>query len=285
MRNFIKSTQVKIFLFVFAALLLGVLLAAVGRTDASPLTKVVSVVFTPLQKVSGSISEKVRWFSSSFASASALRNENEALQARLADLEDRLADYDATRKKLRSYEEMLGVKKEHSDFVLAAANVIGTDAGGLYSSLVLDKGTSDDVQVNDPVVAGNALVGIVKKVNPTDCVVHTLLNPTVNVGALESKTREGGYVTTDAKGTENGSCLLQGLERSSQVMPGALVVTSGVGGLYPKGLRIGTVLQLQESEIDLSVFGILQPSVDYAALEDVFIITEFKGQGIEQPAD
>lgn len=285
MRKFIKSTQVKIFLFVFAALLAGIVLAAVGRTQASPLTKAVSVVFTPLQKVSGIVSEKVRWFSSSFASASTLKNENDALRAKLADYETQLIGYDETRRKLRSYEKMLGVQKEHKDFTTVPANVIGTDKADLFSSLVLDKGSTDDVQAGDPVISGNYLVGIVKKVNPTDCVVHTLMNPTVNVGALESKTREGGFVTTDAHYSEGGRCLLRGLERSTQVMPGALVVTSGVGGLYPKGLLIGSVLQILESDVDLTAYAVLEPAVDYAALEDVFVITDFKGQGIEQPAD
>ena len=285
MRKFIKSTQVKIFLFVFAALLAGIVLAAVGHTQASPLTKAVSVVFTPLQKVSGIASEKVRWFSSSFASASTLKNENDALRAKLADYETQLIDYDETVRKLRSYEKMLGVQKEHKDFATVPANVIGTDKADLFSSLVLDKGSTDDVQAGDPVISGNYLVGIVKKVNPTDCVVHTLMNPTVNVGALESKTREGGFVTTDAHYSEGGRCLLRGLERSTQVMPGALVVTSGVGGLYPKGLLIGSVLQILESDVDLTAYAVLEPAVDYAALEDVFVITDFKGQGIEQPAD
>ncbi len=285
MRRFIKSTQVKIFLFVFAALLVGIVLAAVGHTDSAPLSKAVSVVFTPLQKVSGAISEKVRWFSSSFASASALKSENDELRAKLADYENQLIDYGETRRKLRSYEKALGVKKEHSDFTLIPANVIGTDKADLFSSLVLDKGTGDDVALGDPVISGNHLVGIVKKVNPSDCVVHTLLNPTVNVGALESKTREGGFVTTDAHQSESGKCMLRGLERSTQVMPGALVVTSGVGGLYPKGLLIGTVLQILESDVDLTAYAVLEPAVDYDALEDVFVITDFKGQGVEQPSD
>ena len=63
MRRFLRSTQVKIFLFVFAALLVGIVLAAAGRTGAAPLTKVVSVVFTPLLKASGAISEKVGYAS------------------------------------------------------------------------------------------------------------------------------------------------------------------------------------------------------------------------------
>ncbi len=285
MRNFIKSTQVKIFLFVFAALLAGVVLAAVGRTQSAPLTRVVSVLFTPLQKISGTVSDKVRWFSSSFASASTLKNENDELRAKLADYETRLIDYDETVRKLRSYEKMLKVKKEHEDFSTTPANVIGTDKADLFTSLVLDKGSSDDVQNGDPVISGNYLVGIVKKVNPTDCVVHTLLNPTVNVGATESKTRESGFVTTDAHYAENGRCLLRGLERSTQIMPGALVITSGVGGLYPKGLLIGTALQVLESDVDLTAYAVLEPAVDYAALEDVFVITDFKGQGTEQPAD
>ena len=285
MRQFLKSTQFKVFVVVLCALLLGTVLAAVGETATSPWTAAVGTVFTPLQKLAGAVSEKMHWFTEGFSSSRYYQIENEELRQLLAEYEYRLADYDEIKHKISSYEEMLGVKESNSDFALTPANIIGTDAADLFSSLIIDKGTNDDVHVNDPVVCGNDLVGVVKKVNPSYSVVQTILNPSLNVSAIESKTRETSYVTTTTALSENGQCMLAGLDRMTNVAPGGLVLTSGIGGIYPKGLVVGTVTQVNESEYDLTCYAVIQPARDITALEDVFVITSFRGQGIEQISD
>ncbi|MBR3553810.1 MAG: rod shape-determining protein MreC [Clostridia bacterium] len=285
MRQFLKSTQFKIFVVVLAALFGGTVLAAVGASNTSPWTAAVGTVFAPLQKLAGRASEKVQWFTDGFASARYYQIENEELKEILAEYEHRLADYDEVKHKVASYEEMLGVKEANPDFELCPANIIGVDAADLFSSLIIDRGSGDDVQVNDPVVCGNYLVGVVKKVNPSYSVVQTLLNPSLNISAIESKTRETSYVTTTALLSENGQCMLAGLDRLTAIVPGGLVLTSGIGGIYPKGLIIGTVAQVLESEHDLTSYAVIQPGADIAGLEDVFVITGFSGQGVEQITD
>ena len=281
MLQFLKSTQLKICLVVLCALLFGAVFAVVSQNGTSPVTKAVSVVFTPLQKATGYLSEKLRVFGASFASANAYRAENEALRARVAEYEAQMVDYDEIKHKITSYEEMLGIKASHSDYTLAPANIIGADATDLFSSLIIDKGSNDDIAVNDPVICGNYLVGIVKKVNPTHSVVLSLLNPQINVSAIESKTRETAYVTTDTDRSRKGKCVMAGLERTTLIAPGGIVTTSGIGGIYPKGLIIGTVTQVLESDVDLTSYAIVEPGADLQALEDVFVITGFRGQGIE----
>lgn len=281
MRQFFKSTQVKVFAVILAALLFGAVVAAVSQNDTSPVSKAVSVAFVPLQKATSFLSEKLRLFGASFASANTYRAENEALRQQVAEYQAKLVDYDEIKHKMTSYEEMLGVKASNPDYVLAPANIIGSDAADQFSSLMIDKGSNDDVAVNDPVICGGYLVGIVKKVNPTDSVVLSLLNPQINVSAIESKTRETAYVTTDSEQSKNGTCMLAGLERTTLIAPGGIVITSGIGGIYPKGLIIGTVTQVQESEYDLTSYAILEPGVDPRSIEDVFVITDFRGQGAE----
>ena len=281
MRQFFKSTQVKVFAVILAALLFGAVVAAVSQNDTSPVSKAVSVAFVPLQKATSFLSEKLRLFGASFASANTYRAENEALRQQVAEYQAKLVDYDEIKHKMTSYEEMLGIKASNPDYVLAPANIIGSDAADQFSSLMIDKGSNDDVAVNDPVICGGYLVGIVKKVNPTDSVVLSLLNPQINVSAIESKTRETAYVTTDSEQSKNGTCMLAGLERTTLIAPGGIVITSGIGGIYPKGLIIGTVTQVLESEYDLTSYAILEPGVDPRSIEDVFVITDFRGQGAE----
>lgn len=284
MRHFFKSVQFKIFIFVISAVFFGMVIAVATGDGVSPLSVAAGTVFTPLEKLTGTISEKFSWFSSSFASAGAYKNENERLKEKIAEYENQLVEYDEMKRKITSYEEMLEVKENNQDFVLESANVIGTDNADVFSSIIIDKGKNDGVEVNDPVVYGNYLVGVVKKVNESYSVVRTVLNPKVNISATESKTRETGYVTSDISKTESGKCILAGLERTTAVSPGGIVVTSGIGGIYPKGLIIGTVSQVLESSVDISSYAVITPGVDIESVEDVFVIKEFEGQGIEEIA-
>lgn len=284
MRQFFKSVQFKIFIFVLCALLVGTVIAVATENSVSPASTVIGTVLSPVQKLTGAIAEKFSWFSSSFASAGAYKNENDSLKEKIAEYESQLADYDELKRKVSSYEKMLDIKEQNPDFELENANIIGSDSADIFSSIIIDKGTSDGIAVNDPVIYGNYLVGVVKKVNESYSIVESVLNPKVNVSAIESKTRETGYVTSTVSQSESGKCILAGLDRTTSVSPGGIVLTSGIGGIYPKGLIIGTVSQVLQSEYDISCYAVITPGADIDSIEDVFVITSFKGQGIEEIA-
>jgi len=281
MLQFLKSTKFKIFVIVICAVMTGSVLAIATVNSSSPLTSAVGVVFKPLQELSGFISEKVGWLSASFESSAVYMDEIERLQQKIAEYENRIASYGELEHKVKTYEAMLGVKELNKDFVLEDCNIIGADSMDLFSSIILDKGSDSGISLNDPVISGNYVVGIVKKVHPTFCVVETLLNPDTKISAIESKSREIAYVTTNLEFSQKGNCMLAGLSRSSSITPGGIIVTSGIGATYPKGLIIGTVSEVNESPYDLSSYAVIEPGVDLSQLEDVFVITSFSGQGVK----
>ena len=285
MLQFFKSRKFKAFLLTLCALTVGAVFAVAVRSSSSPLTDAVGVLFSPVQKLSGFVAEKVDWFADSFRGSGTYLREIERLQQKIAEYENKIVDYNAMEQKVASYEKMLGVKEENRDFVLQRANVIGTDSADMFSSLIIDKGSNDEIAINDPVISGNYLVGIVSKVHPSYCVVETLLSPDLNISALESKTRETAYVTTSIELSAKGACMMAGLERTSAVTPGGIVITSGVGGTYPKGIIIGTVSEVAESKYDLSNYAVIEPGVNVRETEDVYVITDFDGQGIEEKID
>ena len=102
-------------------------------------------------------------------------------------------------------------------------------------------GSNDGVKVNDPVISGEYLIGIVNEVTPTSCVVLSVTDPKVNAAAYEIRTGEMGYTETTSKLALNGLLKLTGLTKDTSVAVGGIVCTSGVGGIYPRGLIIGTV--------------------------------------------
>lgn len=285
MLQFLKGRKFRTFILVICALLLGCVLAMVSSGASSPVTNAVSIVFRPVQKFADTVSDKIQDAGDYFRSSASYKSENERLKQKIAEYENQLVEYNDMAQKISSYETMLGVKEENPDFELCSADIIGTDGEGMFTSLIIDKGRNHNVSANDPVVFGNYLVGIVKKSYPSYSVVESILNPGINISAIESKTREVAYVTTDAEHAENGLCLMESLDRTTAITPGGLVLTSGIGALYPKGLIIGSVKEIGESKFELSSYAVIEPGVSVDELEDVFVITGFDGQGIEESID
>lgn len=278
MIRFLKSSAFKIFTVIAAALLAGSVFAVASRSGSSPLTSAISVVFGPLSRLSSYVAAEFADIPVSFKSSSELLKENEELQKKIDNLTDQLVDYEQLRHKNEFYQQFLEIKEEHSDYVFAEAAIIGRDAADNLGSFTLNKGSAHDIRVNDPVIYGKYLVGVVSSVTPTQCTVNTILNPKVNVSAYEVRTRDLGYVTSTVALGQEGHCHMPGLASSTAVTAGGIVCTSGVGGIFPRDLIIGNIIDVVDGTVDISASAIIEPGVDFGEITDVFIITSFDGQ-------
>lgn len=280
MRSFFKSTRFKGFLGFFGILILGIVVAAATESGSSPASTVLGTVFSPLQSVSSAIADSVEDFSIYFRSSAQYQQRVKELESQLGEAQNDLVGYEKAKQQLALYEEFLELKEENEDFQFASASVIGSDSSDAFGSFTLNKGELDGVKVNNPVIYGKYLVGVVVKTAPTYCVVNTVLNPEVNVSAYEVRTRESGYSTTTVDLAKDGKCCLSGLVRTTAIAPGGIVCTSGIGGIYPADLIIGTVEEVKNDTTNISSYAVINTQVDFSQLRDVFIITYFKGMGV-----
>lgn len=246
----------------------------------TPLSSAFATITHPLQKASTAVGNYIEDYCGNFRSSASLQKENEALKQKLADFQYELADYENTKRTLKIYEEFLGVKEEHPDYIFANASVLSRDSVDIYGSFILDKGSAKGIEVNDPVIFGKNLVGIVTEVTPTNCTVKTLANPDVSVAVYEARSNEVGYVTGFENGIDTTVFMLPGLSKDSNIASGGVVYTTGIGGIYPKDLIVGTVEEIRKSQIDISYYGIIKSEVDFSQLTEVFVITDFDGQGV-----
>lgn len=281
MKRFFRSKGFKNLVVIAVVIFLGVLTATFTHKAASPITSALGTVFSPLQKLSAAISENLGELSVSFESASVYEEENKELKKELEEYRKKLADYNEMKKKVDSYEEFYGIKKQNPDFEFSYGSVLSRDAADAYGSFTLNVGSKDGVEVDDPVIYGEYVVGIVKKVNFSTCVVYTLIDPRVNIGALESGTREYGYVSGDAALYKDGLCKLSGLDASTSVVGGGIVCTSGAGGVFPDGLLIGRVKAVHNDDVSAGFYAEIKPFAELSKISDVFVITSFEGQGEE----
>ena len=278
MNRFVKSTWFKIIVAIFVLLFVLIIYAAASHKGSSPLS---SVAGTATKPVSSASSKVGKGLSGVFNTKSAYEEEIKSLKKEIAGYQKELADYEQLKQKTELYENALGVKQKNPDFVFVAASVIGRDAADVYTSYTLNKGSKDGIEVNDPVMCGEGqLVGIVSKVSKQYCVVSTILDPNVSVSAYEVRTRETGYVSNTSTLSASGLIKIAGLNRKTSVTAGGVVCTSGVGGVYPRDLIIGTVKEVKDDEHNISSFLVVEPGNDIKDIENVLIITSFEGQGV-----
>ncbi len=279
MKRFLKSGSFKILVIIAAVVVAGAVLASVSHNASTPVTSVISTVFSPLQGLSDVITDSLGDVGSSFKSSTYYRLQNIELEKELEEYRKKLAEYDEMKKKVEAYEKFYGIKQKNDDFEFSYASVVSKDAADAYGSFVLNTGSGDGVSVGDPVVYGEYVVGIVKKVNFSTCVVYSVLDPRVNVGAYESGSKEYGYVSGDTKLYSQRLCKLSGLTAGTSVVRGGIVCTSGAGGVFPGGLIIGEVTAVKNDEVSAAYYAEVKPFMLPENVSDVFVITAFEGQG------
>ncbi len=276
MNNFFKSTTFKVLITVVVVLLSATILATLTATSTSPLTNVVSVITSPLQDVASYFSAKFDTLSGGFISSKSYQDRVAELEGQVAEYQKMLVDYEKTKKQLATYEEFLDIREKNPDYTWVHATIIGRDSAELFGSFTIDQGTKDGVKINDAVILGEYLVGVVTEVNPTTAVVRSVFDPSVNVAAYEIRTGELGYVSADFKLSVGGKCQLAGLGTDTAISQGGIVCTSGTGGIFPKDLIVGTVTEVKKSETDLSAYAIIEPTVNSKEIHDCFVITAFE---------
>ncbi len=279
MKRFFGSSAFKCIAVLLCAAVLGCVAASYSEKGTSPISSALGVVFTPMKKAAAVISDGLSDFNGRFVSSEYYRRQNEQLENEIAELRGQLVDYEQTKQKLDSYEEFLELKQANPDYKFASGSVIARDAADMYYSFVLDCGSNDGVSVNDPVIFGSYLAGVVKEVRTSSCVVKTFLDPSVNVSAYEVRSREEGFAEGDTMLAFDGCCRFSGLSRDTAVTKGGIVCTSGIGGIYPRDLIIGTVSEVADETADISSYAVVVPGIDFGELTDAFVLIGFAGKG------
>lgn len=301
MKDFMHGTSTKILLaVVFVMLALMMYTAAQG---GSVVANALGLVATPMQRVSTIITNNAAVAAEPLThSKEALLQENAALQKEVDELNAKLVNYDKYRMENAQLRKYLELKDENRDFKPVPAAVIGRDPNVLYK-FTIDKGTSDGVSKNDPVITDAGVVGFISAVNANYSQVTTLLSPDTKIAALVTTEetekaikdsvgnvapidqaepalrRDSGVVSTDIKLAETGLIKLGFLAADTPAKAGDVVTTSGLGGVYPSGLAIGEVVSVKNEEYDVSHYAEVKPFVDVNSVRDVMVITEFEGQG------
>lgn len=278
MRFFLRSRQFKIIVAIFSAVVLITASFAFFAKRMSPQTDIVGAVSAPFRHLLTDISNIIGDFSENYNNGSKLSLENSELKAEIDTLRQQIADMQEITKENDFYKEYLEIKEHHPDFVFTDATIIARDNDDPYGSFTLNRGSTSDIAKYDPVITDAGIVGYVTEVGLTSCKVTTILSPEITLGALDNRTDDSGIVTGSLSSAEKGFCRFANLAHSCSVAVGDYVVTSGEG-VFPEGLLIGSVNDIDIDENNNSIYAEIKPFAEISELRQVMIITSFEGQG------
>lgn len=286
MSDFFRGRGFKVLVAVFV-LLFGMIIGSLLRNGvAGTVDGLVGVFVTPVRAVTSAVGDFFSDIGSSFENRSDLQKRVEELEKQNAELLGQMADYEEKKRENEQLKELVKLQEGNEDMEFAFAAVISRGDDPYSDTIGLDKGSLDGISVGDPVITKDSfLVGHVSKVGATWCTVTTLLDVTSNVGVRMSASREVGVAECTVDLSEKGMFCVSYLPRESGMARGELVLTSGLSGYYPEGLILGRVDSIALSDDGLSSVATVTPSADMDSVRDVFVITEFAGQGVAAGQD
>ena len=263
-------------LFATAVIAVALALMSFFSNTSAPLSNLAGVIASPFRSAHTAV---VSWFADKqnyYQDVTALEEENAALKRENAQLQAQLRQAQTDSEENARLRELLNLRPQNYDLELETASVTERTVTNWTSSLTLNVGTDHGVEAGDCVIDETyALVGVVSEVGLNWCTVLTLVDTDTSMGAQVFRTKDLGLAVGDFTLMREDRLRLDYLPADCQLLGGDLVVTSGLGGYYPSGLSIGMVEEVQLSDSGAASYAVLEPSVDFDSLVEVFVIKSF----------
>ena len=254
------------------AVLLMMILTGAGVLHIPVLDGVLSFVISPMQRAASSVSNGVtNWLVNMF-----YRSDLEDEYLKLSEQYNNLL-IDAQRmpemeREIERLSALLGYAQSTPENTYEHARVISVVPGSWFSSFTIDKGTDDGIKRNMTVLTADGLIGRVDQADAHSARVISIIDGRSSVAGLIERTRDNGVIKGNVYiTTEDDMCRMSYLPLNADVVPGDVVRTSGLDGLFPKGLVIGTVREVSRGT-GSDFYVVVKPSADFRRLEDVLVI-------------
>jgi rod shape-determining protein MreC len=273
MLAFLRKNQVALSACFCLLLSIYVLIAAArGQLKNEPLGALLMWILRPLQAVSQGAVNWIADFGENYDTLSGFRAENERLRRRIQNLEverQKLLEAEATNRQLKQLLDF----RSHLPAGAITASIIANSAASWFQSCQIDKGSADGVRKGMAVVTPLGVVGQVVAVTPRAAKVLLLTDPNSGIDVLVQRTRSRGIVSGSL---ENGT-VLKYMKRSEDVQEGDRLITSGMDGVFPKGLMVGAVIKVRKQHLGLFQFVEVLPAVQTARTENVLVVAADSG--------
>lgn len=265
---------------ILCVIFLLVLLIALSVSPSSPIHfiyKAISVPFAPVQSFFSSsgqfISDKWNYLMNSgelqkqYESA---LEENDKLKSEIHELNK----YKEENEELR---ELLKLKQNFDNYEYIAANVIAYDSNNMFNLFTINKGSADGISLYDPVITSKGLAGKVISVSLNNSKVLAIIDETSIVMARVSKSQDLVKIRGTEELQDEFMCQLETVSPSVDLVAGDVIETAESGGIFPKGIIIGTIKEVKQAGSDINKYAIIEPAVDFKRIDNVIVLGKQKG--------
>lgn len=242
--------------------------------STAPLQEIAGTVVVPFEKSVSGVGKWLTEMKENFQDKQDLIRENEELKAQIDTLTTQNNQLILDQAELARLEQLYKLDEEYSEYPKIAARIISKDPGNWYDTFMINRGSNDGVRVDNNVIAGKGLVGIVTEVGPTWATVRAIIDDSSNVSAMTVSTSDNCIVEGDLELIDEGKLSFHQLyDSENKVTVGERIVTSNISEKFVEGLFIGYVSEIYQDTNNLTKTGTIVTPVDFQHLKDVFVIT------------
>ena len=261
-----KPIRIIVILAVVLPLILVIISSTLGRTDFNLPQKLTLELVGFVQSACNSFVDLTQGVWHRYIDLVGLRSENDRLRLELQEVKSRNLEY---REKAATNLSLSKILELERSFTLptVTAQVIGRDPSLWFKTFTIDKGSSSGIAKGMPVVCVDGVVGQVVNLSPNFAKVLLAIDPNSAIDAISLARREQGMIKGKGLAYQMHYVL-----KNSEIEKGSQIITSGMGGVFPKGLAIGTVTEVVNSPRGMFQKIMVAPSVDFRKLENVTVI-------------
>jgi rod shape-determining protein MreC len=257
----------KFVVFLLSVVVVSLLIFLHFRGSLKPAENFIVTSIKPIQYGFNSVGNRIANFFSTIGSIGDLQNKNKELEQEVLKLNAEIAKLKEFENENKVLREQLGFAQS-SNYKLLPAEIIGREPEDFFQYLIIAKGEKDGVKNGMFVLSSGQLVGKITETYKNSSKLLLITNPSSSVGAMIQGSRATGIV----KGAIGGGLVMEMIPQNEVVRTGDTVVTSGLGGDYPKGLVLGNIESIESKPDELFQKANIKSQIDFKKLEMVFIV-------------
>lgn len=252
-------------------LVLLVLFTNADSENISIIENIANTIVVPIENGLTYLKNKLNNNDNFFENINQLKAENEQLKKSKSELEQALREYEVIKNENEQLKQQLNLAEKYGQYTTVPGTIISRDISNYSKTIVINVGSENGIQKNMTVIADEGLVGHVISVTEKTAKVQTIVDSASATSCLASTTRDSMI----CKGTiENKSVLrATNLATEARIIQGDSVETSGLGGIYVKGIHVGKIKKVQEGVNKTDSYALIEAAVNFEKLETVLVIT------------
>ena len=252
-------------------LIIIVILSNLDIENFSHIGNAFNSLVMPIQNGLVYIHNKIKGNSTFFSDITTLKEENESLKEKNSELEKSLRELEIIKSENETLKGYVNLKDKYTDYTTVPGYIINKDINNYSNVIVINVGENDGIKINMAVISDEGLVGHVISVTKNTAKVQTLIDTSSAVSCVVGSARDNIII----KGTLDNKSMLKAtsISTSATLLEGDKVETSGLGGIYPKGIVVGTVKSITNTKNLTNRYAMIEPSVDFNKIETVLVIT------------